>query len=158
MLTKEQHMKVTELRKDGDWYRDKAQETQHPANAHYYKGYGDALWDMSYKIINEAEREPITGKRFTVNAVRWQDSNGNTYHTVRATRHSDGAVISSPVTYGYDDAYRQTALELMHDSDWLNARGEPFSELYRYERDNDYPILWTVSDGRKRDMVANGTK
>ena len=27
---------------------------------------------------------------------------------------------------------------------------------FDYERENNYPILWTVSDGLKRECVANG--
>ena len=51
--------------------------------------------------------------KFTVNAVRWFDKvNGNTYHSVRITRHKDGMTITAPFQYGYGDHYRQTALKL----------------------------------------------
>jgi hypothetical protein len=103
-------------------------------------------------------------KKFTVNACRWFDKvNGNTYHSVRITRHSDGKVIAHKWTYGYDDHYRQTALETMFVNDWLPGKytkdsiiDQYHERLFMYERQNNYPIIWNVSDGLKRDMVANG--
>jgi hypothetical protein len=95
-------------------------------------------------------------------AVRWFDKyNGNTYHSVRITRTRDGAVIACPFEYGYGDQYRQTALEAMAKAKWLpvayrgknEGRGSP---AYKYERENNYPILWVVSNGLKRDCINNG--
>lgn len=97
-----------------------------------------------------------TEKLFTVVACRWFDSiNGNTYHSVRCTRHSDGAVIVHAWTYGYDSAYEQTALKAMAEAGWLPKKYTS-ETVYAYDRENKYPIIWTVSDGLKRDMVANG--
>ena len=95
-------------------------------------------------------------KLFTVIACRWFDRlNGNTYHSVRCIRHSDGQTIYGPFRYGYGESYRQTALDEMYKAGWLPEGAEP-GNLYMYERENDYPIIWTVSDGLKRDCVANG--
>ena len=94
--------------------------------------------------------------KFSVNAVRWFDKiNGNTYHSVNITRLKDGANIAHESTYGYDDFYKQTALKIMSEAKWLPVkyRGK---NSWDYERENNYPILWNVSDGLKRDMVANG--
>lgn len=94
--------------------------------------------------------------KFVCEAVRWFDRrNGNTYCSVRVTRCRDGAVIASPYEYGYGDYYRQKALELMSREKWLPVkyRGE---NAYMYERENNYQILWNVSDGTKRDCIANG--
>lgn len=89
---------------------------------------------------------------FVVIAKRWRDKmNGNTYHSVRIVRTSDGAVITSPYQYGYGDHYRQTALTRLKQAEWISAEN-----IFAYERENDYPILWVVSDGLKRECVANG--
>lgn len=117
--------------------------------------------------------------KFTVIAVKWFDKiNGNTYHSVRCVRCKDNAIVVGPFQYGYGEHYRQTALYLMADNLWLikffsttnpeywkrkqqNIR--PFTRkvytvdnCWEYERENNYPILWTVSEGLKRDCVANG--
>ena len=92
---------------------------------------------------------------YTVEAVRWFDRvNGNTYHACRVTRHRDGACVRSAFTYGYDLKYRQTALELMAEKKWLPVKYRQDAEWLSYERENRYPILWCVSDGRKKDVMA----
>ena len=95
--------------------------------------------------------------KFIVQAVKWFDKvNGNTYHSVRVTRCADGAVIAAPFTYGYGDQYRQTALEAMARAKWLPVKYRDGNMRYRYTMDHNYPIEWMVSDGLKRDCVANG--
>ena len=99
--------------------------------------------------------------KFVVTAKRWFDKvNGNTYHSVRCVRNKDNALIVGPMQYGYDDHYRQTALELMYKAGWLKdsviCLTPPEKNLFRYERENNYPIYWDVSDGLKRDCVRNG--
>jgi hypothetical protein len=92
----------------------------------------------------------------------WRDKvNGNTYHSVRVIRTRDGKILYCPFTYGYGDHYRVTALNAMAEAKWLptkyrqpNCNGTP--NVWLYERDNNYPILWAVSEGTKRDCVANG--
>jgi hypothetical protein len=106
-------------------------------------------------------------KLFTVIVKKWFDKiNGNTYHSVRCIRHSDREVITGPFQYGYGEHYKQTALEVMYKNGWLpgyikigdGGPIKPLTEenLYSYERENNYPIIWDVSDGLKRDCVANG--
>ncbi len=100
--------------------------------------------------------------KFVCNAVRWFDKvNGNTYHSVRITRVKDGKVIADQFQYGYGDQYRHTALLLMVKEKWLpskyrkhNSNGS--TNYYLYERENNYPILWNVTDGLKRECVRNG--
>ena len=93
-------------------------------------------------------------KKFTVIAKKWLDKiNGNTYHSVRITRHKDGKTIAQGLTYGYSDHYRHTALILMKESGWIKF---PENNLHLYERENDYPIIWEVSEGLKRDCTENG--
>lgn len=100
--------------------------------------------------------------KFSVNAVRWFDKiNGNTYHSVRVENVKTGETLKSyPVCYGYGDAYRQTALVLMAENNWLPEKylnkGAKNSTLYHlYERENNYPIIWHVYDGLKREMKRN---
>ena len=70
--------------------------------------------------------------------------------------------LHAPFEYGYGDQYRYTALDAMAAAKWIpakyrgnNENGMPKS--YAYERENNYPIMWNVSTGLKRDMIANGT-
>lgn len=100
--------------------------------------------------------------QFVVQAARWRDKvNGNTYHACRITRTRDGAMLCCPLRYGYGDHYRATALREMAAAKWLPPKyretgpqaGAPY---WRYESENDMPILWIVTDGLKRDAVALG--
>ena len=109
--------------------------------------------------------------KFIVVAVRWFDRlNGNTYHSVRVERMKDGKVITSHMQYGYEDHYKQTALQIMFFHRWLpkkygldrhhkamNDKTPVKTSYMLYERENNYPIIWNVSDGLKRECVANGT-
>jgi len=95
--------------------------------------------------------------KFSVEAIRWFDrANGNTYHACRITRTRDGATLGCPLTYGYGDSYRQTALERMAGAKWLPVKYRNGDHM-SYERGNNYPILWSVSDGLKRDAEALGS-
>jgi len=83
--------------------------------------------------------------QFVAHGARWFDGvNGNTYHSVYVKRCSDGEVLKCEWQYGYGNHYRQTALKAMKEAGWLECET------------NEYPIEWSVSDGLKRDMVANG--
>ena len=102
--------------------------------------------------------------KFTVIAKKWFDRvNGNTYHSVRCVRCSDSAIVVGSFQYGYGEHYKQTALAVMWLNHWLPTKyhippvlaSSDYSSIYHYERENNYPILWSVSDGLKRDCVAN---
>ena len=93
--------------------------------------------------------------KYIVNGARWFDKvNGNTYHSVRVTRCEDNATIADMMQYGYDDAYRQTALKLMLKNGWISGHTE--QNVYMFERDNNYPIFWNVVDGTKKECKLNG--
>lgn len=105
--------------------------------------------------------------KFVVNAVRWFDkANGNTYHSVNITDVETGKTIYCPMTYGYGEHYRQTALCAMYKKMWINNvdytddmndLGKSGKQgIYLFERENNYPIMWNVTDGLKRDCIANG--
>lgn len=94
--------------------------------------------------------------KFVCKAVKWFDRiNGNTYHSVRITRREDGSVIAGAFTYGYGDHYQQTALKEMLKNKWLPKKYNK-DNLWNYQRENNYPILWDVSQGLKRNCVSNG--
>jgi len=94
--------------------------------------------------------------KFIGNVVKWFDRvNGNTYHSVKITRTADGAEIAScDIVYGYGEQYRHTALELMVAAKWLPKKYN-IENAYSYERENNYPIFWAVSEGTKRQMKEN---
>uniref|UniRef100_A0A6M3J7U6 Uncharacterized protein n=1 Tax=viral metagenome TaxID=1070528 RepID=A0A6M3J7U6_9ZZZZ len=95
--------------------------------------------------------------KFMVIAVKWFDKvNGNTYHSVRCYRNRDGAIVVGPFQYGYGEHYQQTALTVMAEAKWLPAKYRDVNAQFHYERENNYPILWTISKGSKRDCIENG--
>ena len=102
--------------------------------------------------------------KYVAHAARWFDKvNGNTYHSVNITRVKDSKVIFCGLRYGYDDHYKQTALEAMAKEKWLPVkyRGRNDNGTYEamnYERENNYPIEWMVTDGLKRDCIRNGSE
>jgi hypothetical protein len=110
---------------------------------------------------NKKERSNMKIK-FIAKAVRWFDRhNGNTYHSVMVTRCRDGKTLAAPFTYGYGDSYKQSALEAMASAKWLpveyrERHDNGSHHAFCYERENNYPIQWSVADGLKRDCIANG--
>lgn len=94
--------------------------------------------------------------KYIATVHRWFDRvNGNTYHSVRIIRSSDGKTIACQFQYGYGEQYKSTALTAMLSEKWLPKQYDSES-IWSYERENNYPILWNVSDGLKRDCVKNG--
>ena len=95
--------------------------------------------------------------KYTAQAARWFDKvNGNTYHSVRIINNETGETLYCPFQYGYGDHYRQTALKAMAEAGWLPEKYRESNENLFFERENDYPINWVVSDSLKRDCVAHG--
>lgn len=100
--------------------------------------------------------------KFIVEAYKWFDKvNGNTYHSCRITRCSDGAVLLCPFRYGYGDQYRWTARDAMAKAKWLPVKyrgssdyGHPYHP--RYECENNYPIYWMVHHTTKKECKALG--
>jgi hypothetical protein len=98
---------------------------------------------------------------YICNAVKWFDKvNGNTDHSVRVTRCTDGAVVVGEFQYGHGEQYYYTALQAMLKANWLPSKYEAApgfnSNAYLWERENNYPILWNCTQGKKRDCIANG--
>ena len=95
--------------------------------------------------------------KFVCETVKWFDKvNGNTYHSNRITRCSDGKTIVTPFTYGYGTHYQTTAVGTMLNAGWLPKRYNK-DTMFLYERENNYPVHWIVSGGLKRECIANGT-
>lgn len=95
--------------------------------------------------------------KFIARAARWFDRiNGNTYHSVKITRVKDDKTIYCPMQYSYGEQYKTTALQAMAKAKFLPVKYRGENRQYLYERENNYPILWTVLDGLKRDCIANG--
>jgi len=95
--------------------------------------------------------------KFVANVVTWFDrANGNTYHSVNIARTRDGAVICVPFSYGYGTMYEENALLAMAEAKWLPVKYRVRQGRHAYQRENGYPIMFTVRKGLKRDCVANG--
>ena len=93
---------------------------------------------------------------FTVEAKKWFDKvNGNTYHSVLITDNTTGKSYAIPkgVDFTYGEHYRQTAFEIMNNNNLLPEKYKN-GNVWNYERENEYPINWIVSEGLKREMVA----
>jgi hypothetical protein len=104
--------------------------------------------------------------KYICNAVKWFDKiSGNTYHSVRITKCSNGETIvgrNGPYEYGYADQYRYTALDAMAHAKWLPVKfrgnhDSGYPKAGAYERESNYPIMWNVSTGLKKEMIQNGT-
>ena len=85
----------------------------------------------------------------TIIGKRWSDkANGNTYHSVKV--YVNGNLIGyKPFTYGYEDAYLQTAKTLLDDQYYLPL--EDYQCLLQL-RNHDIKLITTVSDVKKADL------
>jgi hypothetical protein len=93
--------------------------------------------------------------KYIAQAVKWFDKvNGNTYHSVRITKVENGETIVDGFQYGYGEHYRQTALMRMLEAGWIT--GYDNQSIYSFERENNYPIYWTVCEGTKKACKENG--
>src|SRR5690606_12953965 len=121
-------------------------------------------WLMQYSKIKRTEELKMENREinFVAQARTWFDKvNGNTYHSVNITNIKTNETIYCPMTYGYGEQYRQTGLAAMLKAGWIPEEyGEKLphggDKTYLYERENKYPIMWNVTDGLKRDCIANG--
>ena len=86
-----------------------------------------------------------------VEGRRWFDRvNGNTYHTVKIWVGGEQVYIS-PISYGYDDHYLQTAKDALHSGGLLPGieNGTP---LWRYCEERGIKLIKSVTDGLKREL------
>jgi hypothetical protein len=88
--------------------------------------------------------------KFIIEGVRWFDKiNGNTYHTIYIidARNNKQIYQSDSMIYGYEDAYKQTAIDAL-------IKMKKFKEINRFNHDLIRKILYfNVSDvERKKDL------
>ena len=89
---------------------------------------------------------------FVVTVKKWVDRTyGNTYHSVKIEDMEGNIRVSNSCCYGYDDAYKETTLKVLHKNFLLTD----VLSIRDYERVNNYPIYWNVSEGLKREMINN---
>ena len=92
-------------------------------------------------------------KSITVQGKRWfQRTYGNTYHTARVL--IDGKeVFYSPITYGYDRHYYQTAIKWLGENGYLEPFGERWNLCGKYAIPDGVTVDESVIDvPRKRDL------
>ncbi|AIT14172.1 hypothetical protein [Escherichia coli] len=107
---------------------------------------------MAKTIINTVSLAAI--RAINVDGKRWTDSYGNTYHSCHVSVELDNGLNDLAVesfTYGYEDAYQQTALSLLKESvDGLNTDE---TSLTRLCNDLNIPLHCTVQNvKRKKDL------
>ena len=73
--------------------------------------------------MKEIKSLKIIGKRW------FQKSYGNTYHTVKIIINDD-IELTQGFTYGYEEAYLQTAKELLIKNGYINKTNEPLWRLF----------------------------
>lgn len=80
---------------------------------------------------------------------RWrQKSTGNTYHSVQVFLNGE-LLAETRMQYGYDDAYMQTAMELIREHTDL----DPTYPLTIWTRENNIDLRYSVIDvSRQRDL------
>jgi glutamate formiminotransferase len=92
----------------------------------------------------------MENKKYVINGVKWFDRiNGNTYHTVSIIDvDSNETIYNSDITYGYDDAWRQTAYT------WL-VKNNKAEEKDRFNHDMNHKRFIFIDSGyvtRKKDL------
>ncbi len=111
----------------------------------------------SIKIDNKCQKV----KHITINARRWFDkSAGNTYHSVEV--YANGEFVGEkPFAYGYDEAYLQTAHEILQKAGIYKKTGEhlksgmdaDYYEFMNDMRNNRKKFVKHVTDvSRKKDL------
>ena len=91
----------------------------------------------------------MKGVKYIIEGRRWFDKiNGNTYHTIAITSTKDNKLIyESPFTYGYDDQYRQTALDYLIKENILKE-----SDRFNHDLIRQTLYFNVVDVTRKRDL------
>lgn len=114
--------------------------TKHSRHQSKKKGKGIiAQFPKWYKIMKKINTLEVIGKRW------FQKSYGNTYHT--ATVIENGEELKSGIKYGYENAYLQTAADLLR----ANGYEVPADNLKAFQMMREYPH--SVKDvKRKKDL------
>jgi hypothetical protein len=113
-------------------------------------------------MATQTETDELTpGDGVHVSARRWQDRNGNTYHTVRVTLFRESGDVekygnADPV-YGYGNAWERTALSLLVEVGAIpHQKPKSIPSLSRYMRERGIAYGTEVLDvQRKKDLHDN---
>jgi len=97
-----------------------------------------------------------------INGKRWNDSYGNTYHSVAVNildiETGEEKEMNEPFEYGYSDAYRQTGLKMLESSGMFKALKINLGKLSSWELKDELKrhgvfIRYSVVDvNRKKDL------
>ena len=99
--------------------------------------------------VNKGLRKRLP-KRVEIIGTRWfQKSYGNTYHVARVY-FDDELVYESPITYGYDDGYVQTAQKWLAENRWMPSDEVPW-RYFRDQKGRQYQAH-AVDVPRERDL------
>lgn len=117
------------------------------------KKLAEYAWDeLHFEDRKNPRRNPRRNsgvKRIDVDANRWRDGSGNTYHVVSVDVNGKHE-WTSPITYGYGAQYEQTAM------DWLKKAGYAASSdrsLHRFCDDRGITCSSRAHDvKRKKDL------
>jgi hypothetical protein len=141
------------------YYEDVRSWLKGGANPNEKKYMSSNRYDNGGNINNKTKKmrkqKLKKGDNVVVIGKRWFDRvNGNTYHTAMVLVNGQ-SLGKSPMTYGYDEQYLQTAKEiLLEHYDFPTGMNErsPMWQL----RDNGVTLTKTVTDGLKRDLAKGG--
>jgi hypothetical protein len=100
--------------------------------------------DSKIRVTKIPKRVEMIGRRW------FERQNGNTYHSVEV--YVDGQFVGkTDFQYGYDDQYIVTGFQILKEKGYF-VNGE-YSDLREYNRNHNYPYLFSVSDvSRKKDL------
>lgn len=108
---------------------------------------------MARKRLTQCKRRVVV-----IFARRWNDSFGNTYHTVRVASPGRDSLCTESMIYGYGEAYMETAADLIEAAGWLPPRKEHSNgskePVWRWLREthNVWFIAHHEDVGNKRDL------
>lgn len=147
-LTKSEYAEYEQVKSiHGKKYADKWIEAKYPKSVQ--EKHSKELSEEMSEHKNPDYYANNEGVRYIIQGRRWFDKvNGNTYHSVSIvdTKTND-IVYDSGMVYGYDDAYRQTAIN------YLIKTGRMNDDDRTNHKQNKQHLYFAVEDvARKKDL------
>jgi hypothetical protein len=124
------------------------------------RGVGRRSKRQFYEMLNMAttllERQELKAGpviRWVVIGRRWGDGN-NTYHSVRIYNARNGNYVAgSDFTYGYGEAYKKTAFDLLCDLGEYNSDNREDYVKFTFSRSTGEGNIFQVADvARRKDL------
>ena len=153
------------ISKEGNvYYENRANRTDKGTYGKYHLAEGGYLTDPTFGNFQNqvfaggggVKPTLKKGDNVVVIGKRWFDrANGNTYHTAMVLVNGQSLGKSS-MTYGYEEAYLQTAKEILLQYYNLPKGMKETSPLWQL-REYGVTLTKTVSDGLKRDLAIGGS-